>query len=349
MEYRNFGKSDLRVSAIGFGCWPMGGTQYGATDDAEEVAAVHRALDLGITCFDTAAGYGMGHSEELLGRALGKRRKDAVVVTKCGVAWNEETKIFERNGTRAHIMKSIDDSLRRLGGDYVDLYLIHWPDHKTPVAESMQALKDLIAAGKIRYGGVSNFQPDRLDEALNTLGIVTDQVGYNLFDRRVERNIIPFCRRAGIGVMAYGSLAHGLLTGTMTDSTQFAEGDWRSNGNAFGLPLFSNGHFRQNLEAVDELRAIAERAGKSLPHLASAWVLRDPVVTVSLIGFRRPAEVEAAVEAAGWKLSDALLKEIDAVSRKAFERLYAVQDLNPLKGPPNPENPYPPPVRAGAR
>ena len=163
MEYRNFGNSDLKVSVIGFGCWPMGGTQYGATDDDEEVAAVHKALDAGITCFDTAAAYGPGHSEEVLGRALGARRKDVVVVTKCGIAFNPETETFGRDSSREHILASIDKSLALLDTDYLDLFLIHWPDPKTPISESMLALQELIDAGKIRYAGVSNFLPDRPD------------------------------------------------------------------------------------------------------------------------------------------------------------------------------------------
>ena len=343
MQYRNFGNSDLKVSVIGFGCWPMGGSQYGSTDDDEEVAAVHKALDAGITCFDTAAGYGLGHSEELLGRALGTRRKDTVVVTKCGIAFNTETNQFERNSSREHIVSAIDESLQRLNTDYVDLFLIHWPDPNTPIRESMLALQDLVDAGKIRYAGVSNFLPDRLTEARKTLDIVADQAGYNLFDRRIEREIIPHCERERIGVMAYGSLAHGLLTGKMSADTRFEESDWRSSGHAFGLPLFRGQHFTKNLEAMRRLSEIAGREGQNVATLASAWVLRNPVVTVSLIGFRKPEEIDDAIRVAEWKLSDALLEEIDTISREAFERLYADHDFDPMDGTPNPENPNPSP------
>ena len=340
MEYRKFGSSDLEVSVIGFGCWPMGGTQYGATNDSEEVAAVHRALDVGITCFDTAPAYGVGHSEELLGRALGSRRNDVVVVTKCGIVWNENSKTFERDSSRAQITQAVDEGLRRLGTDYIDLFLIHWPDPATPVEESMLALADLIDAGKIRYAGVSNYLAGRLAEAKNTLDIVTNQVGYNLFDRRIERETIPYCSDAGIGIMAYGSLAHGLLTGSMSAATVFEESDWRSGESAFGMPLFEkNGHFELNLEAAEKLKTIAEREGQNLPTLASAWVLREPTVTVSLIGFRRPSEVDAAVGASDWKLAEELIAEIDAVSRAAFDRLHADLDLGHHD---NPENPNPP-------
>ena len=341
MEYRNFGNSDLKVSVIGFGCWPMGGSQYGTTDDNEEVAAVHKALDAGITCFDTAAAYGPGHSEEVLGKALGARRKDVVVVTKCGIAFNPETETFGRDSSREHILSAIDRSLALLDTDYLDLYLIHWPDPKTPISESMGALQELIDAGKIRYAGVSNFQPDLLTESRKTLNIVANQVGYHMFDRRIERELIPHCEREGIGIMAYGSLAHGVLTGAMSADTEFEEDDWRATGYAFGLPLFHGDHFIKNLETVDRLSQIADRLGVALPTLASAWVLRDPTVTVSLIGFRRPEEIDDALKVAELQLSDEVLEEIDAISTEAFERLYADGDFDPIDSPPNPDNPNP--------
>ena len=341
MKYRNFGRSDLKVSVIGFGCWPMGGSQYGQTDDNEEITAVYKALDAGITCFDTAAGYGLGHSEKLLGRALGARRKDVVVVTKCGIAFNPETNVFERDSSREHILTSIDRSLALLDTDYLDLFLIHWPDPRTPISESMLALQDLIDAGKIRYAGVSNFLPDRLTEARKTLDIVANQVGYHLFDRRIEREVMPHCDREGIGIMAYGSLAHGMLTGAMSADTEFEESDWRATGYAFGLPLFKGDHFLANLEAVRRLSEIARREGIAIATLASAWVLRKSAVTVSLIGFRRPEEIDDALKVAELQLSDALLEEIDAISLEAFERLYADREFDPIDSPPNPDNPNP--------
>lgn len=341
MEYRNFGNSDLEVSVIGFGCWPMGGTQYGATDDDEEIAAVHKALDAGITCFDTAAAYGPGHSEEVLGKALGARRKDVVVVTKCGIAFNPETETFGRDSSREAILAGIDRSLGLLAMDYVDLYLIHWPDPNTPIAESMGALQELIDAGKICYAGVSNFQPDLLTECGKTLNIVANQVGYHMFDRRIERELMPHCEREGIGIMAYGSLAHGVLTGSMSADTTFEESDWRATGYAFGLPLFHEDHWGKNLETVERLSQVADGLGVSLPTLASAWVLRDPTVTVSLIGFRRPEEIDDALKVAELRIPDDVLEEIDAISSEAFERLYAHREFDPVDSPPNPENPNP--------
>ena len=319
----------------------MGGSQYGNTDDQEEVAAVHKALDVGITCFDTAPAYGLGHSEEVLGRALGLHRKDVVVVTKCGVAFNPATNLFERNSSREHILRAIDESLEQLNTDYVDLFLIHWPDPKTPIEESMLALEDLRTAGKIRYAGVSNFLPDRLSKARKSLDIVANQAGYNLFDRRIEREIIPHCERENIGIMAYGSLAHGLLTGTMSADTNFGENDWRSSGHAFGLPLFKGDHFNKNLQTARLLTEIARREKQNIATLASAWVLRNPVVAVSLIGFRNPEEIEDALKVADWNLPTRVLEEVDPISREAFERLYADHDFDPIEGPPNPENPNP--------
>ena len=319
----------------------MGGSQYGQTDDNEEITAVYKALDAGINCFDTAAGYGLGHSEKLLGRALGARRKDVVVVTKCGIAFNPETNVFERDSSREHILTSIDRSLALLDTDYLDLFLIHWPDPRTPISESMLALQDLIDAGKIRYAGVSNFLPDRLTEARKTLDIVANQVGYHLFDRRIEREVMPHCDREGIGIMAYGSLAHGMLTGAMSADTEFEESDWRATGYAFGLPLFKGDHFLANLDAVRRLSEIARREGIAIATLASAWVLRKSAVTVSLIGFRRPEEIDDALKVAELQLSDALLEEIDAISLEAFERLYADREFDPIDSPPNPDNPNP--------
>ena len=249
--------------------------------------------------------------------------------------------MFERDSSREHILTSIDRSLALLDTDYLDLFLIHWPDPRTPISESMLALQDLIDAGKIRYAGVSNFLPDRLTEARKTLDIVANQVGYHLFDRRIEREVMPHCDREGIGIMAYGSLAHGMLTGAMSADTEFEESDWRATGYAFGLPLFKGDHFLANLEAVRRLSEIARREGIAIATLASAWVLRKSAVTVSLIGFRRPEEIDDALKVAELQLSDALLEEIDAISLEAFERLYADREFDPIDSPPNPDNPNP--------
>src|SRR5919198_5208547 len=190
VQYRAMGTSDLRVSTIGFGCWEMGGTQYGQVDDQEEVGAVRRAIDLGVTLFDTAAIYGPGHSEEVLGRALGQRRREVVLVTKGGMVWDGRGRgSSRRDSSYWALTQGLEASLHRLRTDYVDLFLIHWPDVDTPMDEAARALNDLVAAGKTRYVGVSNFSADQLRASRPHAPIITNQVGYNLFDRRWERQM----------------------------------------------------------------------------------------------------------------------------------------------------------------
>jgi aryl-alcohol dehydrogenase-like predicted oxidoreductase len=320
MEYRTFGNSDLKVSTVGFGTWPIGGTAvaegYGGVDDAEAIAAIRRALELGITCFDTAPAYGLGRAETILGKALGADRHSVVVVTKCGIPWDPKENKFGRNSTYSHILESTEDSLRYLNTDYIDVLLIHWPDTGTPIAETMRALKDLQASGKVRQIGVSNFSTEQVEESLTHGQLAVQQIGYNLFDRRREGEL-TWLREHNVGVMAYGPLAHGLLAGAFTPETTFAEKDWRASGKAFGLPIFERENFLKNLAVVEELKAIAGRHDKTVAQLALAWVLRRPEVTVGLIGARKPSEIEASAAAAGWTLDATDLTSIDAAMQGA--------------------------------
>ena len=313
MEYRAFGRTGLNVSAIGYGCWEIGGG-YGHFDESEVVAAVQRALDLGINLFDTAEGYGYGQSERLLGEALGVRRKEAIVVTKFGIYRPEGE--WQRDSSRETALAAIDRSLKALGTDYVDVYLIHWPDRETPLEESMGVMEEIVQAGKARYVGVSNFTPDQIETCMATRRVDIAQYGYHMFDRRLEREIFPTIAEHGIGLMTYGSLAHGLLTGAFTPETTFDEDDWRSNGIAFNIPLFTEEVFARNVAAVDDLKPIAARHGKTVAHLALRWVLSNPVVSVALVGFRRPAEVEEGAASLDWALDQETLDEIDAVFAK---------------------------------
>ena len=235
---------------------------YGTVDDDQAKAAIRRALDLGVTLFDTAPAYGNGRGEQILAEALGSRRKDAIIVTKCGVPWSEEKKNWLRNSSYEEITTSADNSLRALGTDYIDLLLIHWPDPETPFEVPMRAFADLVASGKVRYVGVSNFSKDQILACLQFGSLAAHQVGYNMFDRRMEPEMLPFCQEKGIGVMAYGSLAHGLLTGTFTSETKFGEKDWRARGNLFGLPLMAPGNFAKNLAVVEQLKGVARDAGE---------------------------------------------------------------------------------------
>ena len=320
MRSRRFGASGLEVSTVGLGTWPMGGARYGASDDAAAVRAIRAALEAGWTCFDTAPSYGAGHAEELLGRALGPRRPEAVVVTKGGLVWDEASRVLGHDSSRGHLEAGLEASLRRLGTDYVDLFLIHWPDTARPIAEVMPTLEEMVRAGKARHVGVSNFtgaQVRAAAGALREVGLTANQVGFHLFDRRWARDAFPACRELGVGVMAYGALAHGLLTGTFTAETIFDPSDWRAAGTIFGQPLMTPGNFERNLAVVERLRALAARRGLTLPQLAVAWVLADPAVTVALVGARTEREVGEAVEAAEVDLREEDLAEIEAVMADA--------------------------------
>jgi aryl-alcohol dehydrogenase-like predicted oxidoreductase len=320
MEYRCFGSSDLKASAIGFGTWPIGGARYGASDDASAIRAVQAALDLGITCFDTAPSYGNGHAEELLARALGARRQEAVIVTKGGLIWNEASVVLGRDSRRQHLETVLEASLRRLRTDYVDLYLIHWPDSDTPLDDVAETLESFVASGKARAIGVSNFtgaQLRALASSLRAARLVANQVSFNLFDRRWARDCFETCRELGVGVMAYGPLAHGLLAGAITRETVFDASDWRAAGVIFGQPLLTPENRPRNHDVVDRLSAVASAKGITLAQLALAWVLRHSPVTVALVGARTECEIAEAARATEVRLSDLEVAAIEEMMAHA--------------------------------
>ncbi len=315
MEYRPFGKTGLDVSAIGFGCWELGGS-YGYFDEDEVIAGIHKALDLGINCFDTAEGYGKGKSEALLARGLGNRRKDVIVVTKVGIGYTDSGREKGRDSRREQIMASVENSLRFLNTDYIDVYLIHWPDRYTPFEEPMQTLEDLIQQGKVRFGGVSNFKAEEIDACMKTRRVDVGQYGYHMFDRRMERDVFPYCETHGIGMMGYGSLAHGLLTGAFDENTTFDAQDWRSKGGLFNMPLFADENFPRNLKVVEALKQMAADRGTAIYHLALAWVLSNPVISTALVGVRKPEEVVSNMGALELTLSEDDKCAIDAIFEK---------------------------------
>src|SRR5579863_1364516 len=315
MEFRQFGRTGLRVSAVGFGCWEIGGT-YGRIDESQFQRAVAQAIDSGITCFDTAEAYGMGVSEEALARALGDHRNDVVIATKFGVGYEEMPN--RRDSSRERVLASIDKSLQRLRTDHVDIYLVHWPDPNTRLDETMRALDEVVRQGKVRYVGVSNFRLAQLEEAMRLRRIDVVQYAWNMFDRRMQAEIFPYCEAQHVAVMAYGSLAYGMLSGAFHAGMSFEEDDWRSRGGNLGSlnlfrTLFGPEHFPRNLAAVEELKRIAAHYDKSLPQFALNWTLGNPVVGTALVGFRNPAEVTENLGALGWEISAADLAEIDAV------------------------------------
>ena len=315
MEYRSFGQTGIQISAIGIGCWEIGGG-YGSIEETEFIKAVNRALDLGVNCFDTAQAYGFGASEKSLAKALGSRRKEAVITTKFGVGYKEAPNF--RDSSRKRIMESIESSLAALNTDYVDVYMVHWPDVNTPFEETMRALDDLVQQGKVRAVGISNFRLSQIETSMKTRRVDVAQYCWNMFDRRMQKEIYPYCQQHGIGVMAYGSLAYGLLTGAFTEDTNFESDDWRARrGRMGGINLFQHlfgpDYFPKNIRVVQELKDLAQLYGKSLPQFALRWTLSNPIVSTALVGCRNSAEVDDNVGALGWSISDADMKEIDTI------------------------------------
>ena len=344
MRYRPFGRTGLSVSVVGFGCWPMAGDRYGAIEDDEAVKAIHRALERGVNCVDTAPAYGAGHSEEVVARALEGRRRDVILVTKCGVKAPPPGQVGPlRDATRANIMMEIDASLRRLRTDWVDVLLVHWPDATTPFDESMRALEEVVASGRARFVGVSNFTGAMMAECLRTRRVDVSQVGYHMLDRRQEQETFPLCLEQGIGVMGYGSLGHGLLTGAFTATTTFDPArDWRGNGVAFGQPIFRGENFRANLRVVERLRAeVAAPRGVPLSQIALAWVLGHPAVSTALVGARTPAEVDANDAGADMDLTAEERARIDGILADVAGRVREFTPLRPAMEPWGEEIPVP--------
>jgi aryl-alcohol dehydrogenase-like predicted oxidoreductase len=307
MRYVRLGKTHLEVSTIAFGTWSFGG-EWGQFDADEARATIHEALDLGVTLFDTAQGYGFGSAERLLGEALwGRaRREDVVVATKGGLRM--EGGHLLRDASRSWIRTGVESSLKNLGTDYIDLYQIHWPDNHTPAVETATALEELVREGKIRHAGVSNYDAKQMDELARYGPVETVQPPYHMFRREIEDEILPYAADHNIGVLVYGPVAHGLLTGAMKPDSTFSSDDWRSKS-----PDFSGDTFRRNIEVVGRLKALADSRAITLPQLAVAWTLAHPAVHAAIVGARRPSHLEGTTSAADVDLSVEELREIDAI------------------------------------
>jgi aryl-alcohol dehydrogenase-like predicted oxidoreductase len=297
MESVEIAGTSLVVSRIGMGTWAIGGWMWGGTDEAQSIRTIHEALDRGITLFDTAPVYGFGRSEEILGKALAQdgRRKRAVIATKVGLDWRDGAPF--RNGSRKRIMKEVDDSLRRLQTDVIDLYQVHWPDPGTPIAETATAMADLLRAGKIRAIGVSNFNPAQMDEFRAVAPLHAAQPPYNLFERAIERDVMPYCREH--------------LSGKMTFNSRFTGDDLRKNDPKFQAPRFA-----QYLAAVEALDRFAhDNYGKGVIHLAVRWVLDRGDANIALWGARRPDQLAAVRGVMGWRIDSAAMTEIERILR----------------------------------
>ena len=316
MKTRKLGNSDLKITPIGFGAWAIGGSGWefgwGEQDDKQSVAAIHRALELGINWIDTAAVYGMGHSEKVVASALRTwRGPRPYVFTKCGLRWDEQGYVH-RSLNPASIRQECEDSLRRLNVDVIDLYQIHWPTEE--LEEGWSAMARLQKEGKVRWIGVSNFNVEEMGQAQAIAPITSSQPPYSLVRREIEHEILPYCRSEELGVIVYSPMASGLLTGAMTRKRvdALSMSDWRSRDIEFQEPRLS-----RNLALVERLREIGERYGRPPGQIAIAWTLRNPAVTGAIVGARNAKQVGANVGAADVCLSDEEIAEIEGKNEYA--------------------------------
>jgi aryl-alcohol dehydrogenase-like predicted oxidoreductase len=315
IELEQIPKTQLKVSRVALGTWAMGGWMWGGSDRREAIATIHAALNQGINLIDTAPVYGFGASEEIVGAALDGVRSQMVIATKAGLEW-QDGKIY-RNATRDRIMQEIDDSLRRLRTDYIDIYQVHWPDPLVPVEETAEAMRTLYEQGKIRAIGVSNFSVAQMERFRKIAPLHVLQPPYNLFERGIEAEILPYCQANGIATLGYGALCRGLLSGRMHPDTVFHGDDLRRVDPKFRPPRFA-----QYLEAVRQLDELAQRRfHRRVIQLAVRWML-DKGIGVALWGGRHPNQLEAALDVAGWSL--------DAADRVLVERIVNTAIADPL-------------------
>ncbi len=311
MQYTQLGERGPRVSRIAFGNWSAGG-DWGSVDRRAAISATREALDLGITLFDTARAYGFGAAEEVLGEALRPEirsaRESLVIATKGGL--RKEGGLTVRDSSPAALRSDLESSLRALGTDYVDIYQVHWPDPATPIATTAETLDEFVRQGLVRYVGVSNYDPRQMTEFQRVRPIDTLQPPYHLFRREIEESILPFAREHGIGVLVYGPLAHGLLSGRMTEDTTFAADDWRSNSD-----LFVGDTFRRNLAVVRELTQFAARRDATVAQLAIAWTLANPAVDVAIVGARSPEQIRQTARGADLRLSPEDVAQTELILR----------------------------------
>lgn len=310
MESHVLGNTDIKVTPVGLGTWAIGGWMWGGTDEGQSIDTIRAAIDKGIGLIDTAPVYGFGRSEEIVGKALAGGRRDRVALsTKVALNWNPDHDKVWRDATASRIQKEVEDSLRRLQTETIDIYQVHWPDPETPMEETARAMEDLFTSGKIRAIGVSNFSPAQMDEFRKSAPLHSLQPPYNLFEREIEDEILPYCRENGIATITYGGLCRGLLTGKMREDTQFTGDDLRKND-----PKFQGERYRQYLDAVAELDRFArERYGKNVLALALRWLIDQPEVTTALWGARRPEQLDPVSEVEGWSLDRQAFKEIDDI------------------------------------
>lgn len=309
MQTTTFGKTGLEVSRLAFGTWEFC-SDWGHADEDAAIAMIRRARELGINFFDTAQQYGFGASERILGKALRSdlqsARDDVVIATKGGLRATDNGLV--RDASPEWLREGVESSLSALGVDHIDVYLVHWPDPKTPPAETAGALGELVSEGKIRHVGVSNYDTKQVEEFSATLPVEVVQPPYHLFRRDIEDNLLPHCRANDIGVMVYGPLAHGLLTGTIKRDTTFAAQDWRGKSD-----IFSGDGFERNLEVVSRLEGLAAGLGVTISQLAIARIIAQPGVHVAIVGAQHLEYLQESAGAADITLSEGDIAAIDEV------------------------------------
>ncbi|WP_223069189.1 aldo/keto reductase [Paenibacillus caui] len=313
MEHTTIKNSKIEpASKVALGTWAIGGWMWGGTDEAEAIRTIHEALDLGINVVDTAPVYGFGRSEEIVGKAIAEKgtRDQVIIATKVALNWKDGQPF--RDASKERIEQEINDSLARLKTDYIDIYQIHWPDPKVPMEETAEAMRKLHESGKIRAIGVSNFSPSQMQEFQKVAPLHTVQPPYNLFEREIEQDVLPYAREQELTSLFYGSLCRGMLSGRMTMDTQFGGDDLRNAD-----PKFQPDRRSQYLSAVDELNAWVQQAyGKSVIHLAVRWILDQPGSNIALWGARKPSQLDPVKDVEGWHLTQEDFKVIDEIVNK---------------------------------
>jgi aryl-alcohol dehydrogenase-like predicted oxidoreductase len=329
MEQITIGKSGVTTSRIGLGTWAIGGWMWGGSDEAQSIATIRSAVERGVTLIDTAPVYGFGQSEEIVGKALaeGGLRDKVQLATKVGLAWKDGKPY--RDSSPRRIRLEIEDSLRRLRTDVIDLYQVHWPDLETPIEQTARTLEDLRREGKIRAIGVSNYSPEQMDAFRAAAKLDAVQPPYNLFEREIEANVLPYAGRTDLTVLSYGALCRGLLSGRMSAKTTFEGDDLRKVD-----PKFQSPRFEQYLAAVSELKTLArERFGKSVLALALRWVLNQGP-TIALWGARHPSQLDPVSEIDGWHIDEASTRDIDAILERCIKDPVSPEFMAPpLKRP----------------
>ena len=307
MQRRQLGTTDIRISPVALGCWPISGMTSVGVTEADSLATLAACFDLGINFLDTAYCYGRaGESEQLIRRALGNRRDEMMIATKGGIHWGANGKQV-RDARPQTLRRQCDESLRRLGTDRVDLLYLHAPDPQVPVAESAGALKELLDAGKTRSLGLSNATVPQLEEFVSVCPLAAYQPHYNLLQREIEADTLPWCRAHGVSVVVYWPLLKGLLAGKLTRDHVFAAGDGRAK-----YPMFQGDEWQKNLDLVDELRTIAADAGRTVAQLVINWTIDRSGVTAALCGAKRPEQVRENAGGMGWTMSKATSARLDA-------------------------------------